>query len=446
MQRRLDDWDDRLRGALTAQAGAGAAVALAALTCAAFFALLCTRAFPSLAGAGAGVRVATLLALCLPLLAMLAFALRAARQNGWGLLPCAAACAACALAMLLRLCFIERSSGDYDIYFSHWMAELGAGSFSEGMRKNVGEYNVLYQYILFATSRLPVQPLYALKAVSFVGDAFLAGAVARLCARDGRDSVGALCVALLLPSIALNGGMFCQCDSLFAGCALWGLAHALEGRRRASAACYALSLAFKLQAVFALPMVAVLWAGKRLRLSDALTFLLTLLATALPALLGGKSAADLLRVYVSQTGLYTGLTYSAPSFFGLLNTQGLDVYAYGNFGMALAMGACALLVARGMTRAPRMGKAEHVYLAAEIALVVVFFLPRMHERYFYLAVVLALCCAARDRRFAPALALAETASLACLWDMGLSLSACSAMMLAAGAWLLAVPLRAGENG
>ena len=27
-----------------------------------------------------------------------------------------------------------------------------------------------------------------------------------------------------------------------------------------------------------------------------------------------------------------------------MNTTGLDVYAYGNFGMALAFGVCALLV------------------------------------------------------------------------------------------------------
>ena len=37
-------------------------------------------------------------------------------------------------------------------------------------------------------------------------------------------------LALLLPTIVLNGGMFSQCDSLYAACALWGLALALEGK------------------------------------------------------------------------------------------------------------------------------------------------------------------------------------------------------------------------
>ena len=443
MDRRLEAWDGRLRGALLTAASPVLLAACGALTGLAFLALLSTRALLLLDNAGALSRAATLLMLCLPLCAMLAFALRAAKENGLGLLHAAAVCAACACAMLLRLSFIERSSGDYDIYFADWLAKLGAGSFRDGMRQNIGEYNVLYQYILFLITRLPVPGLYAVKTVSFLGDAALAGAAARLCQRDGRASVAAFCAMLLLPSAALNGGMFAQCDSLFAGCALWGLALALDGKPTRAAACYALSLAFKLQAVFALPIVAVLWAQKRLRLADALTFAGTLLLAALPALLGGKGLLDIVRIYTAQTGLYTGLTYSAPTFFGLLETAGLDVYAYGNFGMALALGVCALLVGAGLSR--EMGARGMIRLAALLALWIVFFLPRMHERYFYLAGALTLVCAGNDRRLIPAAALLELASLSCCWEMGLGLRACSLMVLAAGVWLLCCPARAREE-
>ena len=440
MDKRLEAWDDRLRNALTAPASDVLLGACGALTGLAFLALLATRTLVLLSGAGLLARAATLVALCAPLAVMLVFALRAAKENRLGLLPAMAVCAACASAMLLRLSFLERSSGDYDIYFADWMAKLGAGTFSEGMRQNIGEYNVLYQYILFLISRLPVPPLYALKAVSFFGDAALAGAVARLCQKDGRANLTAFCLALLLPTVALNGGMFTQCDSLFAGCALWGLAFALNAKPSRAAACYALSLAFKLQAVFALPIVAVLWAGKKLRLCDALTFIGVLLLTSLPALLGGKGLFDIVRIYTAQTGLYTGLTYSAPSFFGLLETAGLDVYAYGNFGMALAIGVCALLVGVGVSRAQKLTVRQTVRLAALMALFIVFFLPRMHERYFYLAGALSLVCAVNERRLIPAAALLETASLACCWEMYLPLPVCSLMVLCAGVWLLACPV------
>ena len=198
-----------------------------------------------------------------------------------------------------------------------------------------------------------------------------------------------------------------------------------------AAASFALSLAFKLQAVFILPIVVVLWADRKLRLSDALVFLGTLVLTALPALLGGKSIGALLSIYTAQTGLYTGLTYNAPSFFALMNTTGLDVYAYGHFGMALAFGVCALLVSAGVKRAGRMTRAGYLCLALLLPLAIVFFLPRMHERYFYLADILSVALAAYDKKAAPVCALAVFASFSCYWETLFSLPVCALMMLAA---------------
>lgn len=408
-----------------------------ALTLAAFFALMMTRTFAQLDGAGTAQRCAAVLMLCLPLAVMLGFALRIVRQNGDGTLCALGACALCALAMLARVSFMERSSGDYDIYLADWLAKLSAGSFSEGMKANIGEYNVLYQYILFVITRLPVPALYAVKAVSFIGDAFLAGAAAKLAGREGRGSLTAFGAVLLLPTIVLNGGMFAQCDSLYAACALWGLALSLDKKPARAAACFALSLAFKLQAAFILPMVIVLWAHRRFTLRDALIFLLTLLAVALPALLGGKSLGDILSIYTSQAGLYTGLNYNAAGFFGLMETTGLDVYAYGNFGMALAFGVCALLVIAGVRRGEGMTDGEYLRLALAMVLLIVFLLPRMHERYFYMAVALGAALAARrGGRAVIAAALIELAVLSTCWALCIPLGAASLMMLAAAVLIL----------
>ena len=68
-----------------------------------------------------------------------------------------------------------------------------------------------------------------------------------------------------------------------------------------SAVSFALSLAFKLQAVFILPVVAILWSARKLRLEDALTFIVTLAATALPALIGGKSVSQILSIYITDS-------------------------------------------------------------------------------------------------------------------------------------------------
>ena len=405
---------------------------------AAFFALMMTRTLSQLAGASLFLRAEAVAVLCLPLAAMLHMGLRIARERKESLLSMLGVCVLCGAAMLARVSFIERSSGDYDIYLADWLTKLAAGSFGEGMKANIGEYKVLYQYILFIITRLPVPALYAVKAVSFIGDAFLAGAAARLARREGKDSLAAFGVVLLLPTVVLNGGMYAQCDSLYAACALWGLALSLDDKPVRSAACFALSLSFKLQAAFILPVVAVLWVHRRLKLRDALVFIGTLFAVMLPALLGGKSVMDILRIYTAQTGLYTGLTYNAASFFGLINTAGLDVYAYGNFGMALAFGACALTVLAGIEMGEKAQRGDYVRLALCMVLLIVFFLPRMHERYFYMTLPLAAAYACRRKGSAVfALALMEAAMLSTLWETAITLQTASLMMLAAAAIVLA---------
>lgn len=434
----LERADDGLRALLLGSTGRKLPVQLLGmLTFVAFAGLMMTRTLTQMEGVSGAARAWGVWVLCLPLAAMLLFALRIAKQNGYGTMLTLGACALCVLSMLARVSFIERSSGDYDIYLAHWIAELAGKSFGEGMKANVGEYNVLYQYILFVITRLGVPSLYAVKAVSFIGDAFLAGAAARLAGRDEKDSMLAFGAVLLLPTVVLNGGMFAQCDSLYAACALWGMAHALGHKPMRAAACFALSLAFKLQSAFILPMVIVLWAHKKLRLREAFVFILTLLAVALPALLGGKGIMDILSIYTGQMGLYKGLNYNAANFFGLMETNGLDVYAYGNFGMALAFGVCALLVIAGVRKGEEMTDGEYVHLALLMVLLIVFFLPRMHERYFYMASSLSVVLAVRRGGRAVIAATAiELAMLATCWELAVSHAAASLLMLLAAAILL----------
>ena len=172
MKATLDALDERLRRLIAQPCGRAARIACAALVLLGFAGVMMTRSL------ALGHHAATAVMMCLPLAAMLVFAMRIAREHEQGALGALLLGALCAAAMLARVSFLERSSGDYEIYLADWLQKLAGGSFAEGMRQNIGEYNVLYQYILFVITRLPVPSLYAVKAVSFIGDAFLAGAAA----------------------------------------------------------------------------------------------------------------------------------------------------------------------------------------------------------------------------------------------------------------------------
>lgn len=437
----MDNLDEKLRQKLLEPAGRRFACIGAGIAVLLFFVLgLAGRlAIPA---DEAGRLLPSVLLLTLPMALAAAFASDASLRSGLSRLGTVMILLAALAAMAARMAFLPHVSSDYEQYLSPWIAQLSGGSFREAMTRQISEYNVLYQYLLRLVGRLPVPDLVGVKALSLIGDALLAGGLAHLAAK--KRSAVAFGMALLLPTILLNGAMFAQCDSLYAAAAIWGLALALDGRPALSAGCFALSLAFKLQAVFFFPLLPVLWADYRLRLRDIPVFAGTLAVLAVPAVLGGKSPAAILAYYTGQTGLYTGLTYNAPTLFGLVNTQGLDVYAYGRFGVLLAGGACLVTLLRGTERAGRMKRVDHVRLALLTVLTVVFLLPRMHERYFYLASALSLVMAAESRRFILPCALLEAACFSRLWEMGIPLPAASAMVLAA-ILLAAIPERRGAE-
>ncbi|MFR5795425.1 MAG: hypothetical protein ACLUI3_07635 [Christensenellales bacterium] len=373
MKATLDALDERLRRLIAQPCGRAARIACAALVLLGFAGVMMTRSL------ALGHHAATAVMMCLPLAAMLVFAMRIVREHEQGALGALLLGALCAAAMLARVSFLERSSGDYEIYLADWLQKLAGGSFAEGMRQNIGEYNVLYQYILFVITRLPVPSLYAVKAVSFIGDAFLAARRQRwrrrtakrapppsgwrCCCRPSCSTAACSPSATACTRPARSGGW----RSRWSG--------SPRARRRALRCRWHSSCK---------PCSCCRWSrcsgriescGCRMRWSFWRRW-----HDGAAALLGGKSIGALLSIYTAQTGLYTGLTYNAPSFFALMNTTGLDVYAYGNFGMALAFGACALLVACGVKQAGKLTREGYLRLALLLPLAIVFFLPRMHER------------------------------------------------------------------
>ena len=86
-----------------------------------------------------------------------------------------------------------------------------------------------------------------------------------------------------------------------------------------------------------------------------------------------------------------------------------------------------------------MTDGQYLRLTLLMALLVVFFLPRMHERYFYMAGVLSAALAARrGGRAVIAAALIELAMLSTCWTLAITLPMASAMMLAAALLILSV--------
>jgi small-conductance mechanosensitive channel len=100
-----------------------------------------------------------------------------------------------------------------------------------------------------------------------------------------------------------------------------------------------------------------------------------------------------LKAYFSQLTAYAdALTYNAPSVFALFKAGG-DAMFLGSIGIiltfAIMFGMLLLIIQSVHGKAPdkisEQAAITHITLFFFCALTVPFFLPRMHERYFYLA-------------------------------------------------------------
>lgn len=310
-----------------------------------------------------------------------------------------------------RMAALPVISPDCRDYLIPWAEAMSSMTFQEVMVGRVGDYTVLFQYFVFLLSRLPVNPVAIYKLMPIAFEAMLAYAAAGLSCHargEGKDSARWRVVffaVLALPTVFLNGAVWSQCDAAYASLALLGVLLVLRDRPHAGCVSLALSLCLKLQAVFLLPICALLLFYRKLSLRHALTALLTLLLVCVPALLCGKGIKGVLGVYLYQMGEYKQLVLDAPTIYQLIPGGALiPESAATTIGILLAAGAMCAILAIG-ARSKHPCAALIIDLCFALCLAIPFLLPHMHERYFFLADVLALVYAAAHplRAYAPAI-------------------------------------------
>ena len=309
------------------------------------------------------------------------------------------------LALCLRMTFFGHISPDYVSFLSRWVETMESMPLHKALVTPIGDYNMPYLYFLLLISRLPIYDLYGIKLLSVLADVFAALAVAKLAGlvtKKPERLLLAFAAALLAPTMLFNGAYWGQCDSVYGALALWGLYFGLTRRPVLCLSMLALSFAFKLQAVFILPVAAFLLVMGYVKPRHLPVFPAVFLAAMLPALLAGRSFSDTFSIYLSQTEAYPYLSLNAPSLWVMIPN---DYFNDLNPGPVLFAGTGALAVLFVFLRQHKALKPEDLLdLSLIFCLLVPYLLPKMHERYFYLAEIMSIVYAARyPRRFPVAL-------------------------------------------
>lgn len=278
-------------------------------------------------------------------------------------------------------------------------------------------HNLPYYYLLAAGSVLApgLGPLLTVKAISILFDFALAFFVYKCVALKFRASprgpvlgvslpVWAGLATLLAPTVLLNSSTWGQWDAIYTTFLVACLYFLLAGRQAAAFVAFGVAISFKLQAVFFAPLLLWLLMPKLarqgalslaaiVRSRDVLLMLLVpavYLVTIIPPWLAGRSLFSLLATYPEQPFYYQELNIGAPTLYVWVSN---DLYAWWPLGM-LAAPVAALLVARHLYRKQATMTPELTALLATFSVLLMpYLLPKMHERFFFPADVIAIVLA-----------------------------------------------------
>ena len=330
----------------------------------------------------------------------------------------AAAFAFTALALVIRASLLYFESGDYLTFLAPWTQFFRDNGGFAALRYSLGNYNPPYMYFLALFSYFDISELYLIKLLSVLFDVLLAWACMKLLGLytgSRAKLLGVFLAVLFLPTVVINGAYWAQCDSIYAFFGIYALYLGLRGRGCASMVSLAACLAFKLQAVFIIPVFFILLLAKKLRWRQLLVFPAAYIVFMLPALLAGRPFVETMTLYFAQAGTVgDAMNYNAPSLTSMFQWSG-NTESWSTLLIAAAFALVLASYAVAAVKRRELDDTVFLGFALLLAMGIPYLLPHMHDRYFFISGVLALVLAFRDRRFFPIPLLAELASLHCYY-------------------------------
>lgn len=295
------------------------------------------------------------------------------------------------IAVLVRVSLFDFQSGDYVSHMTNWYDFIVSHGSFHALGYNFSNYTPPYLYLLGLATLLPVQKLYAIKILSIVFDfpmALFVALLVRLKYEERLVWVSAFFVTLFAPTVVFNSALWGQTDAIYTLLLLASIYFLMRERLFASLLCLSLAFSFKLQAIFLLPVFFILAWRRRIPPKFFLLIPSVYLIMILPAWAAGRPLWELLTIYLHQGDVnYQALTLNAPNFYQWLPNSG---ELFSRFALYFGCAVIYLFCLLGIRTKEALDDALIIKLALASVMLAPFFLPSMHERYFFPADVLAI--------------------------------------------------------
>jgi Gpi18-like mannosyltransferase len=301
-----------------------------------------------------------------------------------------------ALALLLRYSLKGYISGDFISFFGRWYAAIQAQGLA-ATGSDVANYTPPYLYLLYLVNVLlpRVSALTATKIPGILFDFVCAWFVSRMVHMryavrpDGKTiAILAFFAVLFAPTVVLNSAAWGQSDSIYTAMLVGCVYFLMSGRKNAAALVFGVAFAFKAQALYLAPLLLLSWLKGYLSWKNLLWIPLVYLIAMLPAWIAGRPLVELLTIYLTQSETYRSLTMNAPSMYAWLRAAPYEVFYPA--GIAWTLCLLFLFVFTGLKSSKPLTPSRILKLATLSVMMMPFFLPKMHDRYFYPADVLTI--------------------------------------------------------
>jgi Gpi18-like mannosyltransferase len=294
------------------------------------------------------------------------------------------------LALLTRFSGFGHKTGDY-ILQSEWVAHLRENGHFGGLKTTSANYNAIYLYLCGVLSYLPASwELYVMKLFSCVFDfvcAVFSMKIIHQITSSRKMGLLAYAVILFSPTVVLNSGVWAQCDSIYAAFMLVSLFYIMVDRPIKSMIFFGVGLSVKLQAVFMLPALILVFIVKKWSVHRLLYVLPGIFTVSIPAWFFGWPPHKWFFNYFAGTEISGSnlLTMNAPTIYSWGIIDG------GEWMPILFITAMLMLLGfLVINRKTLMSYNTLLLLFLFCYFAVPFFLPNIHERYFYVGEIAVL--------------------------------------------------------
>lgn len=291
-------------------------------------------------------------------------------------------------------------------FFLVWYEQIKNGGGFAALSEELGNYSGASCFGLACATYLPFEPIVSIKVVSIIFDVILAigvGGIVGELSKDRQKGIFAASVTWLLPTVIMNSAMWGQADGIYTAFLILCALFVAKKQYVPAFIMFGVAFGFKLQAVFWLPMLLLLWfIDEQVHIWHYFLALISYFGTLLPCALAGRSFKSQIKTYLFQMEDNLELSLNMPNVYALIGKS--DVIT-ANAKMLERVGIVMTLVLLGTLCFYLLSHREQVngrlWLEATLldVLIINFFLPHMHERYTYSAVCLALVLAFMERKY-----------------------------------------------